>query len=119
MSIVVKLKANPIFWNSRLRIRAGQSVVLDGKYFQNRTGRNTHPETTNDWTFIGTVEFQTSGNLKIAAKLPGNTGSFIEVGDIVFGLLNNGTTFIPFGQYLGGDLQTESSYDCSPIEFSL
>lgn len=48
-------------------------------------------------------------------KASGNTGQVLEIGDVAVGFLANGT-FIPFGKYLGGDIQdVENSWDTSPM----
>ena len=44
-----------------------------------------------------------------------NSGNTLEIGDVAVGFLANGT-FIPFGKYLGGDIQdVENSWDTSPM----
>lgn len=44
-----------------------------------------------------------------------NINSYLEAGDVAVGFLPNGT-FIPFGKYLGGDLQdVVNSWDTSPM----
>lgn len=44
-----------------------------------------------------------------------NSGNTLEIGDVGAGFLTNGT-FIPFGKYLGGDIQdVENSWDTSPM----
>ena len=44
-----------------------------------------------------------------------NTENGLEVGDVAVGFLTNGT-FIPFGKYLGGDIQdVTNSWDTSPM----
>ena len=48
-------------------------------------------------------------------KANGNTGQILEIGDVGVGFLANGT-FIPFGKYLGGDIQdVDNSWDTSAM----
>ncbi|WP_395075420.1 hypothetical protein [Flavobacterium sp.] len=42
----------------------------------------------------------------------------LEVGNIGWGMLSDGVTFIPFGQYLGGDPQNVNNWNTSPMDFS-
>ena len=65
------------------------------------------------------AEFEANFNskLKIAVKGEENVLKTIEPGDIVFGLLDDGITFIPFGKYNGGGLGDINNYSTNPIEF--
>lgn len=51
-------------------------------------------------------------------KHPTNTAAankyILEINDVAEGFLSNGT-FIPFGKYLGGDIQDIASWDTSPM----
>ena len=52
-------------------------------------------------------------------KAATNTNPYLEVGDVAVGFLADGVTFIPFGKYLGGDIQdTQNSWSASPLDFS-
>lgn len=99
-------------WHAKRRYAIGSTVNKDGVSFQNSTGANGVPGISNDWTTLNTL-----GNLKIASKGVGNINSYIETNDIVYGLLDDNSTFIPFGKYLGGDLQNIASYNTSPFTF--
>lgn len=122
MSIIVKFKSNPVAYNENRRIRVNQTVIYEGKYFQSKTGVNSIPQEDGNWMFLGLVNAPLFGNLKIASKGAGNTGSGIEAGDIVYGMLDDGTNFIPFGKYLGpiqvGNEQNIDNYETSVINFN-
>lgn len=50
----------------------------------------------------------------------GSTITIIETpqaNQIVCGLLADGVTFIPFGQFLGGDVEDPANYNSSPMTF--
>jgi hypothetical protein len=57
------------------------------------------------------------GSLQIF-KSSTNIGSVLEAGDIAVGFLNDGVTFIPFGQYLGTDPQDINNWNTSAMDFS-
>lgn len=58
------------------------------------------------------------GTLQIF-KGPENFQDFLEIGDVAVGFLGDGITFMPFGKYIGGDIQdTQNSWSTSPIDFS-
>lgn len=116
--IQVKAKNFTIVWNSFLKLRVNNVVIYNDCYFQNVTGMNSEPNTgTRDWIHIGSVNSIEFSNLKIASKGLGNQSKEAEPNDILFGLLDDGTTFIPFGKYLGGGLQNVDNYITNPIEF--
>lgn len=64
-------------------------------------------------TFINQSNIIPAGQLKIF-KATGNTLASLEVGDVAAGFLTNGT-FIPFGKYLGNDIQDINNWDTSPM----
>jgi hypothetical protein len=47
-------------------------------------------------------------------KNQGNYNVGLEVNDVCVGFLNDGT-FIPFGKYLGGEVQDIANWDTSPM----
>lgn len=50
-------------------------------------------------------------------KAQGNLLPTLEVQDVFVGFLADGSTFIPFGAYLGGDATLITNYNTSPITF--
>lgn len=123
MSLIVKIKNKTRNWDKLDRPRVGEVVDRNGNYFQNISGINSEPQTglNKDWVFVGSITPIKRNNLNIASKGPGNMSENIEIGDIVYGLLDDGVTFIPFGRYLGDvngdDLQNVDNYKVNPLEF--
>ncbi len=62
------------------------------------------------------VQIYQFGNFQLF-KAKTNFEAFLEVGDVANVWLNDETTFIPFGRYLGGDPQDISSWEVSQINF--
>lgn len=120
--ITVKIKNNSTAWNKYLRIRVNDVVVIDGNYFQNTSGINSNPlEDNADWNYIGTEKSFKNNKLFTISKGNGNVLETIQAGDIVCGMLDDNSTFIPFGKYIGdvngGGVQNVQNYITNPISF--
>ncbi len=50
-------------------------------------------------------------------KAKTNFEVFLEVGDVASGWLADQVTFIPYGKYLGGDVQDIANWNTSPMNF--
>lgn len=51
-------------------------------------------------------------------KAKTNFEVFLEVGDVASGWLADQVTFIPYGKYLGGDVEDLANWNTSPMYFS-
>lgn len=84
-------KFNPTAWTENIRVRVGMMVVLDGKYFRSRTGKNSLPIDGNlDWIFEGTVNQSGGDNfVPLAGTEVGSplTGPIEVVNDAYFDVL--------------------------------
>ena len=48
-----------------------------------------------------------------------NNENYLEIGDVASGFLSDGVTFIPFGQYKGGDINDVNSWNVTnPLNFT-
>lgn len=124
MKTTTKVKNNQTNWYKYFRPRVGDVVVYQGNYFQNTSGRNDgEPQIgpQKDWIYIGTYQTVKQSQLMIVSKKPGNIGNEIEPGDLVCGMLDDNTTCIAFGRYMGdingNALQNVNNYECNPINF--
>ena len=123
MKTTTKVKNNQTNWHKKFRPRVGDVVLANGNFFQNTSGINSNPQIgpQKDWVYIGTLNTFRQSNLNIASKKPGNVGMKIEVGDIVYGMLDDASTFIAFGRYLGNlngnGYQNINNYQVNPINF--
>jgi len=123
MSLIVRIKNKTRNWDKLDRPRVGEVVDRNGNYFQNISGMNSEPQTglNKDWVFVGSITPIKRNNLNIASKGIGNINENIEPGDIVYGLLDDRVTFIPFGCYLGNlngnNVQNVDNYKVNPLEF--
>lgn len=80
MQISTKIQAKSVPWVSTLRPRVLETVMYNGGYYQNTTGKNSVPDTLLDYIFIGSI----SVSEMILFKNPANTiKNKLEVGDVV------------------------------------
>lgn len=117
--IVVKIDSKTTLWNLNRRFKPGQSVIYSGYYWTNLTGANSEPGVGTDWIQVGTI-FSATPTLSINGiqfslhKTPGNSDvdkkSTLEVNDMVIGWWD-ANTFFPSAIYIGGDIDTKSSYN--------
>jgi len=114
------LSNTDILWASYLSPKVGQTVRLGLNIYQNKTGKNSNPQLGLDWSFVCQVD--AGKDLKIWKKKAGNVSEDFEPGDLGYGLLNDGVTFIPIGRYenndLGGGVQNINNWYTSPIDFT-
>lgn len=118
-SNITNLNSKP--WKSYHRCKVGETTSVGLNVYQNTSGRNSNPLLLLDWVFV--CQLDAGKDLRIFKKGAGNEALYIEPGDFCYGMLNDGTTFIPIGRYDGLDseesnVQTIGNWYTNIVDFS-
>lgn len=100
---------NSVQWQPYHRFKVGETARVGLNVYQNISGANTNPLLLLDWVFVNQTD--AGKNIRIFKKGLGNEAAYMEPGDFGYGMLNDGTTFIPIGRYDGPDSEESSIQD--------
>lgn len=98
-------------WSEKKRYRVGEVTEYSGLFYQNVSGSNSIPGTTEDWLKISEVSLSRYDVFKFIQKGYGNFNiNLFEIGDIFSGWSNDGTIRISEGVWLGGSLGDSDNF---------